>query len=186
MNPYKVLGVSENASQEEIRKAYLALVKKYHPDRYADSPMKDMANEKLKEINQAYELLTKKKESSGYGGGGYGGYNTYGQNTYSQGGYWQNQGSYAGDYAREFSRVRSYFSQNNLNAARSVLDSIPLHNAEWHYLYGILYFRWGWYDQARQHLSMACSMEPGNIEYQNAYATVMNTLNCLCNCGGCH
>ena len=175
MNPYKVLGVSENASQEEIRKAYLALVKKYHPDRYADGPMKDMANEKLKEINQAYELLTKKKESSGYSGGGYGGYNTYGQNTYSQGGYWQNQGSYSGDYAQEFSRVRSYFSQNNLNAARSVLDSIPLHNAEWHYLYGILYFRWGWYDQARQHLSMACSMEPGNMEYQNAYATVMNT-----------
>ncbi len=214
MNPYKVLGVSENASQEEIRKAYLALVKKYHPDRYADGPMKDMANEKLKEINQAYEMLTKKKDSSGYGGSSsYGGYNSHGHSTYSQGGYWQSQGSYAGDYAQEFSRVRSYFSQNNLNAARSVLDGIPLHNAEWHYLYGILYFRWGWYDQARQHLSMACSMEPGNMEYQNAYATVMNTgrgfangplnmggqdcdmcdwcttmlcLNCLCNCGGCH
>jgi hypothetical protein len=214
MNPYKVLGVSENASQEEIRKAYLALVKKYHPDRYADGPMKDLANEKLKEINQAYELLTKKKETSGYGGSSsYGGYSSYGQNAHAQGGYWQNQGSYSGEYAQEFSRVRSYFSQNNLNAARAVLDGIPLHNAEWHYLYGILYFRWGWYDQARQHLSMACNMEPGNMEYQNAYATVMNTgrgyhsgplnmggqdcdmcdwcttmlcLNCLCNCGGCH
>ena len=140
MNPYKVLGVSENATQDEIRKAYLALVKKYHPDRYSDGPMKDMANEKLKEINQAYELLTKKKESSGYGGGsGYGGYSSYGQNTWSQGGYWQNQGSYSGDYAQEFSRVRSYFAQNNLNAAQSVLDNIPLHNAEWHYLYGILH-----------------------------------------------
>ena len=195
MNPYKVLGVSENASQEEIRKAYLDLVKKYHPDRYADGPMKDLANEKLKEINQAYELLTKKKEYSGYGSSApHGGYQNYGQSSYGQGGYWQSQGSYAGDYAREFSRVRSYFAQ-------------------WHYLYGILYFRWGWYDQARQHLSMACSMEPGNTEYQNAYATVMNTgrgygsgpinmggqdcdmcdwcttmlcLNCLCNCGGCH
>ena len=127
MNPYKVLGVSENASQEEIRKAYLALVKKYHPDRYADGPMKDMANEKLKEINQAYEMLTKKKESSGYGGSSsYGGYGSYGHSTYSQGGYWQSQGSYSGDYAQEFSRVRSYFSQNNLNAARTVLDGIPL------------------------------------------------------------
>ena len=86
MNPYKVLGVSENASQEEIRKAYLALVKKYHPDRYADGPMKDMANEKLKEINQAYEMLTKKKESSGYGGSSnYGGYSSHGHSTYSQG-----------------------------------------------------------------------------------------------------
>ena len=125
MNPYKVLGVSENATQEEIRKAYLALVKKYHPDRYADGPMKDMANEKLKEINQAYEMLTKKKESSGYGGSSsYGGYGSHGHSTYSQGGYWQSQGSYSGDYAQEFSRVRSYFSQNNLNAARSVLDGI--------------------------------------------------------------
>ena len=173
MNPYKVLGVSENASQEEIRKAYLDLVKKYHPDRYADVPMKDLANEKLKEINQAYELLTKKKESSGYGSSApHGGYQSYGQSSYGQGGYWQSQGSYAGDYAREFSRVRSYFAQNNLSAAKSILDGIPLHNAEWHYLYGILYFRWGWYDQARQHLSMACSMEPGNTEYQIGRAHV--------------
>ena len=62
MNPYKVLGVSENASQEEIRKAYLTLVKKYHPDRYTDEAMKELANEKLKEVNQAYEMLVKKKD----------------------------------------------------------------------------------------------------------------------------
>ena len=60
MNPYKVLGISEDATQEEIRAAYLALVKKYHPDKYTDNPLKELANEKLKEINEAYELLTKK------------------------------------------------------------------------------------------------------------------------------
>ena len=60
-NPYKVLGVSEDASQEEIRTAYLKLVKKYHPDKYTDTDLKELANEKLVEINEAYEALTKKK-----------------------------------------------------------------------------------------------------------------------------
>ncbi len=77
-NPYKVLGVNENATQEEIRAAYLQLVKKYHPDRYTDPDLKAVANEKLVEINEAYEFLTKKSSGSanrgpgsgqGYGGG---------------------------------------------------------------------------------------------------------------------
>ena len=68
MNPYKVLGVSENASQEEIRTAYLELVKKYHPDKYTDNPLKELAGEKLKEINQAYELLTKKQTTTSSAG----------------------------------------------------------------------------------------------------------------------
>ena len=59
MDPYKVLGVSENATPEEIRAAYLALVKKYHPDRYKDNPLKELANEKLKEINEAYDIIQK-------------------------------------------------------------------------------------------------------------------------------
>lgn len=61
MNPYKVLGVSETATPEEIRAAYLSLVKKYHPDKYTDNPLKELAGEKLKEINQAYEMLTKSR-----------------------------------------------------------------------------------------------------------------------------
>ena len=63
-NPYKVLGVSEGASQEEIRAAYLKLVKKYHPDKYTDTDLKELANEKLVEINEAYEALTKKNGST--------------------------------------------------------------------------------------------------------------------------
>ena len=68
-NPYKVLGVNEGATNEEIRAAYLSLVKKYHPDKYTDPDMKQLANEKLKEINEAYDQLTKnpgKTASSGY------------------------------------------------------------------------------------------------------------------------
>ena len=58
MNPYEVLGVPEGASQEEIRRAYLKLVKKYHPDQYRNNPLADLAEEKLKEINEAYKLLS--------------------------------------------------------------------------------------------------------------------------------
>lgn len=63
MNPYEVLGVSENASDEEIKKAYRELVKKYHPDKYVDNPLSDLASEKIKEINLAYDTIMKERAS---------------------------------------------------------------------------------------------------------------------------
>ena len=57
MNPYEVLGVREGASEAEIKAAYKKLVKKYHPDRYANNPLADLAEEKMQEINQAYDML---------------------------------------------------------------------------------------------------------------------------------
>jgi len=56
-NPYAVLGVSPNATDEEIKNAYRLLVKKYHPDRYVDNPLADLANDKIQEINEAYEQI---------------------------------------------------------------------------------------------------------------------------------
>ena len=161
MNPYKVLGVSENATPEQIRSAYLTLVKKYHPDKYADGPLKEMAGEKLKEINQAYETLTKQprpSQSAGYGGSSY----------------QRAESTYSGAYAAEFQRARSYISQNNLAAARSVLDGVSVHNAEWNYLYGIIYLRQGWYDRARACFKLAYEAEPDNAEYRSAYVSVNN------------
>ena len=63
MNPYEVLGVPENASEEEIKKAYKELVKKYHPDKYQDNPLADLAEEKLQEVNEAYDMLMKNSNS---------------------------------------------------------------------------------------------------------------------------
>ena len=71
-NPYTVLGVDPSATDEEIKKAYRELAKKYHPDNYADSPLADLAQEKMKEINEAYDTIQKERmskgSSSGYSG----------------------------------------------------------------------------------------------------------------------
>lgn len=174
MNPYQVLGVSENASDDEIRSAYLKLVKKYHPDRYTDNPLKDLATEKLKEINQAYDTITKQRESgsnSGYNG-------SYSQSSneksYTQ---WDSGSSgysgYSGSYSAEFQRVRSALNTNNLNEAVAILNGISVHNAEWNYLYGLVCFRSGDYLQARSYLEQAVNMEPNNSEYRNAYDVLL-------------
>ena len=165
-NPYKVLGVNEGATNEEIRAAYLSLVKKYHPDKYTDPDMKQLANEKLKEINEAYDRLTKnpgKTASSGYSGAAYG-----------AGGH---GGSYSGPEADRFVRARSLINAGNLDGAKTILDSIQTRNAEWYYLYGIIYLRQGWYDKAREFLGRAYRTEPGNSEYAQAYNTLRYTGN---------
>lgn len=165
-NPYKVLGVNEGATNEEIRAAYLSLVKKYHPDKYTDPDMKQLANEKLKEINEAYDQLTKnpgKTASSGYSGAAYG-----------AGGH---GGSYSGPEADRFVRARSLINAGNLDGAKTILDSIQTRNAEWYYLYGIIYLRQGWYYKAREFLGRAYRTEPGNAEYAQAYNTLRYTGN---------
>lgn len=154
MNPYAVLGVNESASYEEIRRAYLDLVKKYHPDKYTDTDLKDLANEKLKEVNEAYDVLTKNRNRGAEANSSY------------------TRSAYSGPRAEDFSRARSFINQGNLYEAQRLLDSITDHNAEWHYLYGLIYFRQGMHDRAAQYFGTACRMNPENIEYSNAYSAV--------------
>ena len=94
-DPYSVLGVSPNASDEEIKKAYRELARKYHPDNYQNNPLADLAEEKMKEINEAYETITKQRSggggsyqrpSGGYGGQSYGGGYQYSCLLYTSGG----------------------------------------------------------------------------------------------------
>jgi len=159
MNPYEVLGVSETASDEEIRRAYRELVKKYHPDQFTDNPLKELANEKLKQVNEAYDIITKQRSGRASGSSASGS---------------SSGGSYGNSY-EQFQRVRQLLNAGNLNMAQSVLNSIPDRTAEWYYLSGIIALRRGAYDTARENIERATNMDPSNSEYRNAYTTLTNS-----------
>ncbi len=167
MNPYQVLGVPEGASPEAIRAAYRELVKKYHPDRYQDNPLKELAEEKLKEINEAYDILSKQMEAPRA--------RTYGQgrgpHTGENGGASQSQSrtSYTGAYADQYARAREALARHDLDAALRILEAVPVREAEWFFLMGHIYFQQKMFDAARKAYAQAVSMDPNNFEYRRAY-----------------
>jgi hypothetical protein len=168
-DPYKVLGVSPSASDDEVKKAYRELARKYHPDNYHDNPLADLASEKMKEINEAYDSITKSREQGG-SQGSYGGGSAY-QQSYS--GYQQSRSSYQQGYSSAGSnaayiQIRNLINANNLAQAEAMLNRIATHDAEWNYLMGSVCWRKGWMDEAGRYFRTAATMEPGNVEYRNA------------------
>ena len=163
-DPYEVLGVSRNASQEEIKKAYRELSRKYHPDSYANNPLADLAEEKFKEVQEAYQqIMNGQTESYSYGGSqSYGGYsNTYQQNTYQQTAYQQSGNG------QMFADVRNMLNARRYHDALNVLRPMGNRTAEWHYCYAVASLGIGNNSDAMDHAQQAVNMEPGNMQYQS-------------------
>jgi len=156
-DPYSTLGVSRNATDDEIKKAYRELAKKYHPDNYADSPLSDLVTEKMKEINEAYDTIQKERAGGGAGAQNNGGY------SYSSG-------------SSKFAEVRRLINAGSYAEAEVILSGMSSvdRNAEWNFLMGILYHRRGWYHDAAKHFDIACSMDPSNAEYRMARQRMSN------------
>ena len=157
-DPYQVLGVSPTATDEQVKEAYRSLAKKYHPDQYADSPLKDLADEKMKEINEAYDAITAQRKAGGrraYTGG----YNPVG-----------------GGGASGFGDVRSLIAAGRIADAEQILSGVPVggRDAEWYFLKGSVLYRRGWLEEAKDNFSRACQMDPGNGEYRAALNQVMS------------
>lgn len=146
-DPYEVLGVPRSATKDQIKAKYRELAKKYHPDNYADSPLAETANEKMQEINEAYDAIMSGNAGSSYSSrSSYGGYNDY-------------------------SQVRELMRKGALDSAEQILESMPqnIRDAQWYYLKGQINYQRGWTDQAFTYFATAYNMEPNNAEYRHAY-----------------
>ena len=136
-DPYEVLNIPSTASDEEVKKAYHDLARKYHPDNYHDNPLADLAQEKMKEINAAYHAIQQERGSRSGGASG----GAYAQQGY--GGY-QYQQRTSGNPA--FQQVRMAINRNDLGLAEQLLDRSTDHNGEWNFLKGTI-CRDGWTKQ---------------------------------------
>lgn len=148
-NPYEVLGVPRNASNDEIKKAYRQLCKKYHPDSYVDNPLADLAEEKFKEVQAAYEQIMKEREGGGY--------------SYSATGQTQS----TSQETAELQAVRNFINNRRFHEALNVLSNIGNRNAMWYYYSAIANMGIGNNLVAVDHAKQAAAMEPNNMEYVN-------------------
>ncbi|MBR6321420.1 MAG: DnaJ domain-containing protein [Lachnospiraceae bacterium] len=176
-DPYEVLGLKPTATEQEIKAAYHELAKKYHPDKYQDNPLADLAGEKLREINEAYDTLMKRRPSSASSyGGSYSSGSSAGSSSGSgwSGGYY-NAGSPSGSsygstsYAPEYTQIRAALNNGNLSYAEQLLINHPNRDAEWYFLSGMLSYRRGYVDDALANLRQAMTMAPNNTEYRQMY-----------------
>jgi len=150
-NPYKVLGVSPNATDDEIKQAYRELARKYHPDKYRESDLADLAEEKMKEINAAYEEIQKLRKQPGAQDDS------------------QNTGSQYGS-SSSFGLIRTLINQGEIREAEHRLYAVPeaSRNAEWYFLMGCVMLKKGFYVDAQKMFDRACAMDPNNAEYRSA------------------
>lgn len=171
-DPYEVLGVPRGATDDQIKDAYRRLARKYHPDNYVNNPLADLATEKMKEVNEAYDAIQQERKAggatrgrSGAGARAYGGGSAY--------------GGYRGTASSGFADIRRMIQLGRIAEAEELLDGIPAgrRSAEWNYLKGVVNHQKGWLDNAAGYYAAACNMEPQNQEYQMAYQRMMQQQN---------
>lgn len=154
-DPFKILGVSRDASEDEIKRAYRQLAKKYHPD-VNNEPY---AEEKFKQIQNAYQQALDYKKNGGAFGQNFNGYQ---QNTYQQ------------SFSNDYQAAVSYINMGRFQEAIQVLNSIQNRDASWYYLYAISNYSIGNQIAAMEAAERACQMDPSNQQYRQLYAQMQS------------
>lgn len=158
-DPYKILGIQRDATDEEIKRAYRNLSRKYHPDANVNNPNKAEAEERFKEVQQAYNQIIKEKE---YG-------NTFQGNPFEEafGGYYgHSYSSHQNQDADYYRAAISYIQNGYYHEALNVLTNIENRDGKWYYLSAIANNSLGNNVLALEHAKTAVEKEPYNQQYQ--------------------
>ena len=156
LDPYSVLGVSRDASMDEIKKAYRKLSRKYHPDANINNPNKEEAEEKFKQVQQAYDQIVKEREQgssqSSWSGGFGGGYQTQDDQR-----------------SMEMRAAANYINAAHYQEALNVLNRMAERNGQWYYYHAVANAGAGNTASAMEDARKAVDMEPNNMQYQQLY-----------------
>lgn len=170
-DPYDVLGISRNASEDEVKKAYRKLSRKYHPDANINNPNKELAEEKFKEVQAAYKSIMD-GNTGGYGstsgGAGYSGFNGFGGFGSSQNA-WNRARNEGGGTTQEESRLaaaQNFIVNGMYQEALRTLSDINERNGRWYYLSAVANMGAGNQAMAMEHIERAIALEPDNMEYR--------------------
>lgn len=172
-DPYSVLGVSPTAEMDEIKKAYRKLSRMYHPDANINNPNKEQAEEKFKQIQEAYNQIVKERENGSFGGYGqsrYGGQETYGYGGYRQ----QSQSANYDNGPIELRAAANYINNGMFQEAMNVLHNISERNAQWYYLRARANYGIGNQVNAMEDAQRAVNMEPDNMVYRQFLSLLQN------------
>lgn len=159
---YKILGIEPSATDDEVKSAYREMARKYHPDNYTDNPLSELAQEKMQEINEAYDTIVRTRRQGGAPSGGRASSGQPGSSRYVD--------------------IRSMINSGRVLDAEMLLDGIPAasRDAEWYFLKGSVLYKKGWLEDAYGHFNTACRMDPSNMEFR----TAMNQMNAQRHNGG--
>ena len=154
-NPYEVLGISPNASDDEVKRAYRDMTRKYHPDANVNNPLADLAEEKFKEVQEAYDEIMRQRAQGGYqSNGGY------------QGGGYSYNGGYGTEQNPQIQAVYNYLNARRYPEALNVLNGMNNRDAQWYYLSAVANANMGNNLIARDQVNQAVNMEPNNQQYR--------------------